>query len=56
MREQRRLLVLAIVAALLSILAAVWYERFFRGPTTEERARRKAEELRGRIHDLTHGE
>ena len=54
-RGSRRLLAFLVVAALLAVLAAVGYYRLAREPTTEERAREKAEELRRRVEDLTHG-
>ena len=51
----RRLVVLVIVTALLAIAAGVWYHRLAGGQTPEERMREKAEELRRRVGDLTHG-
>lgn len=51
----RRVLALVIFAALLAILAGVWYHRLAGDQTPEERARGKAEELRRRVGDLTHG-
>ena len=54
-RPGRRVLVLAILAALLASAAGVLYHRLAGEQTPEERAREKAEQLRERFHDLTHG-
>ena len=54
-RENRRLLVFVLVAAVLFALAAVWYHRVGDRESPEERARHQAEQLREKVRDLTHG-
>lgn len=54
-RDNRRVLLFVLAVALLFALAVAGYHRFGRRATPEERAREKAEQLRGRVHDLTHG-
>jgi hypothetical protein len=52
-RENRRVLVFAIVAAIGFALAWLWYHRA--GESPEERAREQAEKLREKVHDATRG-
>lgn len=54
-RDNRRVLVFVLLAALLFTVAALLYHRVGRRPTPEERARETAGELRDKVRDLTHG-
>ncbi len=52
-RESRRVLVFAIVVAIVCALGWAWLRRFLREPTPEERARKKAAELQEKVRELT---
>ncbi len=52
--DSRRVLLWAIAVAAALGFAFGWYARIWYAPSPESRARQKAEELRERVHELTH--
>ncbi len=53
-RESRRLIVFAVLVAIASALAAAWFHHFGSQPTPEEQARKKAEQVKERVRQITH--
>lgn len=53
-RGARRLLLWAVLVAVLLGLLLAWYARVWSRPTPESRLRETTEELRERVRELTH--
>ncbi len=53
-RERRRVVVWMVVAAAAIGFAFGWYARIWTEPTPESRARDAAEQIKSRVHELTH--
>ncbi len=51
--DRRRLVILAVLMAVLVGFVAGWFARLWSHPTVEERAHETLEDLRGRVRDLT---
>ncbi len=50
----RRVFYLALLVALALGFAAGWYARIWTEPTPEAKARDAAEQIKSRVHELTH--